>query len=47
MPENKVKNKKLDLLPGLDEKNLHINEPMNIPDLKSKNLLQKNNKDNA
>ena len=36
MPENKVKNKKLDLLAGLVEKILDINELLNIPDLKSK-----------
>ena len=35
MPENKVKNKKLDLLAGLVEKIFDINELLNIPDLKS------------
>ena len=35
MPENKVKNKKLDLLAGLVEKFFDINELLNIPDLKS------------
>ena len=35
MPENEVKNEKLDLLAGLDEKILDINELLNIPDLKS------------
>ena len=35
MPENEVKNKKLDLLAGLVEKILDINELLNIPDLKS------------
>ena len=35
MPENEVKNKKLDLLAGLIEKILDINGLLNIPDLKS------------
>ena len=35
MPENEVKNKKLDLLAGLVEKVLDINELLHIPDLKS------------
>ena len=35
MPENEVKNKKLDLLAVLVEKILDINELLNIPDLKS------------
>ena len=35
MPENEVKNKKLDLLASLVEKILDINELLNIPDLKS------------
>ena len=35
MPENKVKNKKLDLLAGLVEKILDINGLLNIPDLGS------------
>ena len=35
MPENEVKNKKLDLLAGLVEKILDINKLLNIPDLKS------------
>ena len=35
MPENKIKNKKLDLLAGLVEKIFDINELLNIPDLKS------------
>ena len=35
MPENEVKNKKLDLLAGLVEKILDINGLLNLPDLKS------------
>ena len=35
MPENEVKNKKNDLLAGLVENVLDINERLNIPDLKS------------
>ena len=35
MPENEVKNKKIDLLAGLVENVLDINERLNIPDLKS------------
>ena len=35
MPENEVKNKKLDLLAGLVEKILDINRLLNIPDLES------------
>ena len=35
MPENEVKNKKLDLFAGLVEKILDINGLLNIPDLKS------------
>ena len=35
MPENEVKNKKLDLLAGLVEKILDINGLLNVPDLKS------------
>ena len=35
MPENEVKNKKLELLAGLFEKILDFNKLLNIPDLKS------------